>query len=112
MKIFLIGKTGGVTHWLEDAATAFRAAGHKVRVGAVRRAWLNLAIESALAEPLAASMAAAVARVSPDLILVIGGFHAPTVFLERLAAPARPRAPGRLGRRPVRRDGESRRGAL
>ncbi len=91
MKIFLVGKSASITHWLEDAAAAFLAEGHGVRRGLVRRPWLNAGVETAFAQPLAASMAAAAARFAPDLILVIGGFHAPAPFLERLAAlPGRP----------------------
>ncbi len=98
MKIFLIGKTGSINHWLEDAVAAFRGDGHQVRVGAVRRAWLNAGLESAIAEPLAASMAGTATRFAPDLILSIGGFHVPTAFLERLAAlPGRPPLAGWVG---------------
>ena len=98
MKIFLIGKTGSLNHWLEDAAAALRGDGHQVRVGAVRRSWLNASLEAAMAEPLAASIATAAARFSPDLILAIGGFHVPEPFLERLAAlPGRPPLAGWIG---------------
>jgi spore maturation protein CgeB len=98
VKIFLIGKTGSINHWLEDAVTAFRGDWHQIKVGAVRRAWLNAGLESAMAEPLAASMAGTAARFAPDLILSIGGFHAPTPFLERLAAlPGRPPLAGWVG---------------
>ena len=98
MKIFLIGKTGSINHWLEDAIAAFRDDGHKVGVGVVRRAWLDAGLESAMAEPLAASMAGTATRFAPDLILTIGGFHAATPFLERLAAlPGRPPLVGWVG---------------
>ncbi len=98
MKIFLIGKTGSINHWLEDAVVAFRGDGHQVRLGVVRRAWLNAGLESAMAERLAASMAGTATRFAPDLILSIGGFHAPTPFLERLATlPGRPPLVGWVG---------------
>jgi len=91
VKIFLVGKSGSITHWLEDAAEAFRAEGHSVRVGAVRRRWLSPGLETALAEPLAAAMARSASRFAPDLILAIGGFHVPAGHLARLAAlPRRP----------------------
>jgi spore maturation protein CgeB len=86
MKIALIGKQASITHWLEDAAAAFRADGHRVRMGIVRRPWLNARLETAMVEPMAAALAASIARFSPDLILAIGGFHVPAPFLERLAA--------------------------
>ncbi len=98
MKIFLIGKTGSINHWLEDAVVAFRGDGHQVRVGFVRHAWLNAGLESALVEPLASTMARAAARFAPDLILAVGGFHVPTPFLERLAAmSSRPPLVGWVG---------------
>ncbi len=98
MKLFLIGRIGGITHWLEDAAAAFRAEGHIVRIGAVRRSWLNADLEAALTRPLAAAMAGDARRFAPDLMLVIGGFHAPAPFLEALAAwPGRPALVGWVG---------------
>jgi spore maturation protein CgeB len=98
VKLFLIGRIGGITHWLEDAAAAFRAEGHIVRIGAVRRSWLNAGLEAALTLPLAARMAAAARRLAPDLMLVIGGFHAPAPFLEALAAwPGGPPLVGWVG---------------
>ena len=98
MKIFLIGKSGSITHWLEAAAGAFRREGHDVRVGVVRRPWLNAGIEGALADPLAGMMATSIARFSPDLILAIGAFHVPLPFLERIASlPGRPALAGWVG---------------
>lgn len=98
MKIFLVGKSASITHWFEDAASALRAEGHAVRLGVVRRPWLNAGLEAALAQPLAADMAARAARFDPDLVLVIGGLHTPAAFLERLAAlPGRPPLVGWAG---------------
>jgi spore maturation protein CgeB len=100
VKLLLIGRIGGITHWLEDAAAAFRAEGHVVRVGAVRRSWLNAGLEAALAPSLADLMAGTARRFAPDLMLVIGGFHAPAPFLERLAAlSGRPPLVGWVGDR-------------
>jgi spore maturation protein CgeB len=86
VKILLIGKAGSINFWLEDAAAGFRADGHETRLGIVRHAWLGARLESALAEPLAAALADQAARFAPDLMLVIGGFHAPTPHLRRVAA--------------------------
>lgn len=98
MKILLIGKTGSVTHWLEDAAVGFRAEGHVVAVGAVRRSWLAVGVEDALIEPLAEAMARRAVRFAPDLVLAIGGFHVPLPFLRRLAGlPGRPPLAGWVG---------------
>jgi spore maturation protein CgeB len=98
VKILLIGKRGSITHWLEDAAAAFRAEGHDVRGAAVRRPWLNARVEAALVEPLAEAMAKTAARLAPDLILAVGGFHAPAPFLQRLSALAgRPPLAGWVG---------------
>ena len=98
MKIFLVGKRASITHWFEDAADALRTEGHDVRLGVVRHPWLSAGVEAALAEPLAAAMAARAARFDPDLVLVIGALHAPAAFLERLAAlPGRPPLAGWAG---------------
>jgi spore maturation protein CgeB len=98
VKILLIGKHGSITHWLEDAAAALRAEGHAVRVAAVRRSWLNARVEAAFVERLADAVAKGAARFEPDLILALGGFHAPAPFLRRLAAlPGRPPLAGWVG---------------
>jgi spore maturation protein CgeB len=98
VKILLVGKRGSITHWLEDAAAAFRAEGHAVRVAIVRRPWLTARIETALVEPLADAVARAAARFAPDLMLTVGGYHAPVPFLRRLAAlPGRPPLAGWVG---------------
>jgi spore maturation protein CgeB len=98
VKLLLIGKRASITHWLEDAAAALRAEGHAVRLGIVRRPWLNARVEAAMADPLADAMASAASRFSPDLILAIGGFHIPAPFLRRLAAvPGRAPLAGWVG---------------
>jgi spore maturation protein CgeB len=98
VKILLIGKRGSINHWLEDAAAAFRAEGHAVRIAAVRRPWLNARVEAAFLAPLAEVVAKTAARFAPDLMLALGGFHAPTPFLQRLAAlPGRPPLVGWVG---------------
>ncbi len=86
MKLFLLGKSGSVTHWLEDAAHAFAALGHEVVTGIVRRPWLHIAAEAALAGPIAMALAQRVRREAPDLILAIGGVHVPRAILEAIAA--------------------------
>ena len=67
MKIFLVGKRASITHWFEDAAAALGAEGHNVCLGVVRHPWLNAGLEAALAEPLAAAMAALAMDVSEVL---------------------------------------------
>ncbi len=86
MKLFLLGKSGSVTHWLEDAAHAFGALGHTVSVGFVRRPWLPIAVETALAGAIGAALERRVRRERPDLILAIGAFHVPQPILEPIAA--------------------------
>ncbi len=88
MKLFVLGRQNSITHWLEDAVAAFRREGHNVAVDFTRRPWLNAALEEALAEPIADRIARRVARFSPDLILVIGGYHIPAAILEAVATLA------------------------
>ena len=91
MKLFLLGRRGGVTHWLEEAASAFRDAGHDVRLGVVRDPRLHPALQRALAAPIVDRIAARARAFRPDLILAIGGYHVPVALLEQLAAmPDRP----------------------
>jgi spore maturation protein CgeB len=85
LRLFLLGKSGSVTHWLEDAAHAFAALGHAVSVGFVRRPWLPRAVETALAEPIGAALARRVRRLQPELILAIGALHVPRAVLEPIA---------------------------
>jgi spore maturation protein CgeB len=98
VKLFLLGKRGSVTHWLEDAVHAFGALGHEVETGFVRRPWLPQAVEAALAEPIGADLVRRIGRAAPDLILAIGAFHVPPAILEQVAAtPARPPLVGWVG---------------
>jgi spore maturation protein CgeB len=100
MKICLLGKGASITHWLEDAAAAFAAEGHQVTLGLVRRPWLAAPLEAGLVGPLAAALCRRIKRAGPDLILVIGGFHAPLEILEAVAAlPGRPPLIGWVGDR-------------
>jgi spore maturation protein CgeB len=100
MKIFLLGKGASITHWLEDAAAAFTAEGHGVTVGLVRRPWLAAPLEAGLVGPIAAALCRRIRRAAPDLILVIGGFHAPLEILHAVAAlPGRPPMIGWVGDR-------------
>ncbi|MBV8683650.1 MAG: glycosyltransferase [Caulobacteraceae bacterium] len=100
MKLFLLGRRHSVNHWLEDAAAAFAAAGHTVAVGHVRRPPIPAGIERALARPIGEALAQRIRRIAPDLILCIGGFHAPAAVLAPIAAlPGRPPLAGWVGDR-------------
>ena len=91
MRLFLLGKALSITHWLEDAAGAFRAQGHHVEIGFVRRPWLAESLEARLAQTLAARLAKRVSRSNTAMVLSIGGLHAPLPTIERVAAaPSRP----------------------
>lgn len=81
MRIALVGKAGSITHWLEDAAAAWRAEGHDVRLLFVRRPWLAEAVERTLAPLIAERLAAALGRFAPDLVLAIGAYHIPEPLL-------------------------------
>jgi spore maturation protein CgeB len=86
VKLFLLGRRHSVNHWLEDAAAAFAAAGHDVAVGHVRRPPIPAGVERVLARPIGEALARRVRRFGPDLILCIGGFHAPAAVLAPIAA--------------------------
>ena len=88
MKLFLLGKSAGVTHWLEDAAGGLRAAGHAVEVGFTRRPWLSAAVERALESAFVATTTRRIGKFDPDLVLVIGGFHASPDLLSAVASIA------------------------
>ncbi len=94
----LLGRAGGVTHWLEDVAAGFAAEGCEIAFGITRRAWLAAGLESALAESTAARIVARIRRFQPDLILSIGGYHTPHPALAAIAAlPGRPPLAGWVG---------------
>lgn len=94
----LLGRAGGVTHWLEDAAAGFAAEGHQVAFGITRRAWLAAGLESALTASTAGRIVARIRRFQPDLILSIGGYHTPRAVLAAIAAaPGRPPLAGWVG---------------
>jgi spore maturation protein CgeB len=86
MRLLLLGRRASINHWLEEAAGAFRAAGHTVRLGVVRDPRLHPVLQAALEAPIAERIAAGAKAFQPHLILAIGGFHAPCSLLERLAA--------------------------
>lgn len=91
MRLLLLGRRASVTHWLEEAAGAFRAGGHDVRLGVVRDPRLHPALQRALEGSIAERIAARARAFEPHVILAIGGFHVPRVLLDRLAAwPGRP----------------------
>jgi spore maturation protein CgeB len=98
LRIAVAGKAGSITHWLEDAAAAWRADGHDVRLAITRRPWLAERLEAVLAGVLAERLRAALGRFQPELIVVIGGYHAPLPLLEVMAAmPYRPPLVGWVG---------------
>jgi spore maturation protein CgeB len=91
MRIFLLGKLGNITHWVEDAAAAFRAAGHAVRLGVTRNPALSRPVERllvapALGVPRAVWIEAAIRRFRPDMILAIMPYVMPPAILQRVAA--------------------------
>ena len=98
MKLFLLGKSASITHWLEDASSGFRAAGHEVALGFTRRPWLSAAVERAMEGSFTASIVRRIRQFDPELILVIGGLHIPQGMLEAVAAiPGRPPLIGWVG---------------
>jgi spore maturation protein CgeB len=98
VKLFLLGRQGGVTHWLEDAAQAFAADGHEVSAGFVRRPWIPIAAERRMAPAMGQALARRIAAAAPDLILAIGALHVPRPVLEPIAALAsRPPLAGWVG---------------
>jgi len=93
VRIFVLGKVASVTNWLEDCVAALRADGHELRVAATRDPRISLAIErvalsSVIGSPKAQSIARAVRRFSPELILAFGGYHIPRAILEQVASIA------------------------
>src|SRR4051794_40106984 len=105
MKLFVLGKIGGVLHWTEDSVAGFRAAGHDVCLGIARNPRLHRGIERVLLArwagiPRAARLARAISKFSPDMILVIAATLVPLPILEHVAAlPNRPPLFGWIGDR-------------
>jgi spore maturation protein CgeB len=98
LRIAIAGKAGSITHWLEDAAGAWRADGHEVRLAITRRPWLAAQAETALAGVIAERLRASLRRFQPDLIVVIGGYHIPEALLEAISSlPGRPPLAGWVG---------------
>jgi spore maturation protein CgeB len=86
LRIALAGKAGSITHWLEDAAGAWRADGHQVRLFITRRPWLAEGLETAMSGVLAERLRASLRRFRPDLIVAIGAYHVPLPLLEEIAS--------------------------
>lgn len=89
MKVLLIGKRGSLTNWLEDAAAAFRGLGHVVKVGAIRHANINLALERLLYPFILRELEKTIRALQPDLILCVGGFHVPEAALQIIRSTKR-----------------------
>lgn len=97
MKLLLLGKTGGITRWVEDVAADLRRAGHGVHVLPYRDIRLNKTLERclmapAIGAPLARAIARRMRRLAPDLVLVFGPFHwlPPALFAHLAQLPGRP----------------------
>ncbi len=93
MRIFVLGKRGGIVHWPEDCIAGLRAAGHEVSFGVTRHPGLNRSIERLLlarwaGAPLATRLAGAIRRFEPDLILAIAPYHMPLAILRHVASLA------------------------
>jgi spore maturation protein CgeB len=98
LRIAIAGKAGSITHWLEDAAAAWRADGHAVRLAITRRPWLAAQAETALVGVIAERLRASLLRFQPDLIVIIGGYHTPEALLEAISSlPGRPPLAGWVG---------------
>jgi len=98
MRILLLGKTGSIMHWTEDAAADLRLAGHAVTVVPTRDTRINKSLERALLSPvigapLAVLIVGKMRRARPDLILALGCLdELPLSIFQHLAA-ARDRPP-------------------
>jgi spore maturation protein CgeB len=105
VKVFVVGKRGSVTHWAEDAAAGFEAAGHEVQFGSTRSPRLHRSIEHVLLArwagvPRGVHLGRAITRFAPDLILIVTAYHTPPPMLEHLASlPNRPPMLGWVGDR-------------
>lgn len=83
LKLLLLGRRGSINHWLEDAADAWRCDGHRVVLGFVRHPTVGRRL-SRLVRPMADEIARQAERMSPDMILAIGGFHTPMKVIAAL----------------------------
>ena len=97
MKVVLLGKPGGITHWPEDIAADLTLSGHHVVIVPTRDPRLGKSVERALLSPsigapLARLTAWRAGRGSPDLLLAVGAFDQfPIHLFEYLAGlPGRP----------------------
>lgn len=97
MRVMVLGKTGGITHWIEDLVGDVRLDGHDVRVVPTRNPWLSKGLERALLSPsfgapLAALTLRRMRRFAPALLLAAGALDQfPLDLFQPLsAAPGRP----------------------
>lgn len=103
MRVFILGKPREVTHWTEDCAAGFQAAGHEVRLGVTRDARLHPGIERALMArwtggPLVSRLLRAIRAFGPDLILAVRALATPAPILDAVAAmKGRPPLAGWVG---------------
>jgi spore maturation protein CgeB len=103
MRVFVLGKPGGVTHWTEDCLAGFQTAGHQTALGVTRNPRVNAAIERLLMAPWTGGLPvrrvlAAIRAFRPDLILAVRALDTPLPLLAGVAAmPARPPLIGWVG---------------
>ena len=97
MRLALLGKPGGITHWLEDIADDLRLAGDIVAILPTRDTRLSKSVEHlllspAIGAPLAMRLLRQLRRLAPDLLVAAGKFaEFPTAIMQRVAAmPGRP----------------------
>ena len=104
MRLLLLGKIEGIQRWAEDIASDLRIAGQQALIFPTRDPRLGKQVERtllspSLGAPLAAWRARQMRRISPDLVLAVGGFDAlPFTLVQRLAAvPGRAPLVGWIG---------------
>lgn len=97
MRVMVLGKTGGITHWIEDLVGDLRLDGHDTQVVPTRNPWLSKGLERALLSPsfgapLATLTVRRMRRFAPALMLAAGALDQfPLDLFEPLsAAPRRP----------------------
>ena len=86
MKIFVLGKLGSITHWLEDCVAAWRADGHTIALGVTRNPAVHPGLARAMQGLTAASIAGQARRFGPDLIVAIGAFHIARAIVTAVAS--------------------------